>query len=233
MESLGPTPSRSHSTGGPKGHRQTVSWEGQPFSGAEGKNHSTSPQSQRGPVRLVTVVLCCIYLPRPEVSSLFYLMICIVIFCMLLYLKTWPLVWSCWKNILCHKTFLWFLSCRFSIVNNSNSKIVALCSIVSYRLKNITCVCSSEKTTSYRRTSSGSQGKSSAPSPGCAGSQEELYCSPVGGAPSPAPPPVNANNSATVPIILPPPRSRKNAMVTCHIMIFYFEICFFKCLHDD
>lgn len=121
MESPGPTPSRSHSTGGSKGHRQTVSWEGQSFSGAEGKNHSTSPQSQRGPV-------------------------------------------------------------------------------------------SSEKTTSYRRTSSSSQGKSSAPSPGCAGSQEELYCSPVGGAPSPAPPPANANNSATVPIILPPPRSRKNAM---------------------
>lgn len=108
-----------------------------------------------------------------------------------------------------------------------------MCSIVSYHLKNITCVCSSEKTTSYRRTSSSSQGKSSAPSPGCAGSQEELYCSPVGGAPSPAPPPANANNSATVPIILPPPRSRKNAMVTCHTMIFYFEICFFKCLLDD
>ncbi|XP_016297581.1 arf-GAP with SH3 domain, ANK repeat and PH domain-containing protein 2-like isoform X2 [Sinocyclocheilus anshuiensis] len=123
-ESPGPTPARSHSTGGSKGHRQTLSWEGQLFSsGAEGKNHSTSPQSQRGPV-------------------------------------------------------------------------------------------SSEKTTSYRRTSSGSQGKSSTPSPGCAGSLEELYCSPVGGAPNPASPPANANNSATVPVILPPPRSRKNAMIS-------------------
>ncbi len=108
-----------------------------------------------------------------------------------------------------------------------------MCSLVSYRRKNITCVCSSEKTTSYRRTSSGSQGNSSAPSPGCAGSQEELYCSPVGGAPSPAPLPANANNSATVPIILPPPRSRKNAMVTCHTYDLYFETCFFKCLPDD
>ncbi|XP_016372202.1 arf-GAP with SH3 domain, ANK repeat and PH domain-containing protein 2-like isoform X2 [Sinocyclocheilus rhinocerous] len=122
-ESPGPTPARSHSTGGSKGHRQTLSWEGQLFSGAEGKNHSTSPESQRGPV-------------------------------------------------------------------------------------------SSEKTTSYRRTSSGSQGKSSTPSPGCAGSLEELYCSPVGRAPNPAPPPASANNSATVPVILPPPRSRKNAMIS-------------------
>lgn len=87
-ESTGPTPARSHSTGGSKGHRQTMSWEGQLFSMAEGKNHSTSPQSQRGPVRLVTVVLvlCCIYLLKPEVSSILYLMICIVIFC-ILYLK--------------------------------------------------------------------------------------------------------------------------------------------------
>ncbi|XP_059374985.1 arf-GAP with SH3 domain, ANK repeat and PH domain-containing protein 1-like isoform X2 [Carassius carassius] len=121
--SPGPTAARSHSSVGSKGHRQTFSWEGQLFSGAEGKNHSTSPQSQRGPV-------------------------------------------------------------------------------------------SSEKTTSYRRPSSGSQGKSWPPSPGCAGSQEELYCSPVGGAPNPAPPPANANYSATVPIILPPPRSRKNAMIS-------------------
>lgn len=106
-ESPGPTPSRSHSTGGSKGHRQTVSWEGQTFSGAEGKNHSTSPQSQRGPVRLVTVVLCCIYLTRPEVSSLFYLMICIVI--VFLYLIIFKNITtsklSCWKNILCHKKF--------------------------------------------------------------------------------------------------------------------------------
>ncbi|XP_057200201.1 arf-GAP with SH3 domain, ANK repeat and PH domain-containing protein 3 isoform X2 [Triplophysa rosa] len=71
---------------------------------------------------------------------------------------------------------------------------------------------SSEKTTSYRRTSSGSQGKGSVA--GCAGSQEDLYCSPVGGAINPAPPPATAkaNSNAAVPIILPPPRSRKNAM---------------------
>lgn len=81
-------------------------------------------------------------------------------------------------------------------------------------------ICSSEKTTSYRRTSSGSQGKSSAPSPGCAGSQEELYCSPVGVAPNHTPPPANANANNSVPVILPPPRSRKNAMVKCHL---YFE----------
>lgn len=119
-EPCGPTPARSHSTGPSKGQRQTVFWEGQPFSGAEGKNHSTSPQSQRGPV-------------------------------------------------------------------------------------------SSEKTTSYRRTSGGSQGKGSAPSPGYAGSQEELYCSPAS---NPAPPPANANNSVAVPVLLPPPRSRKNAMIS-------------------
>lgn len=52
-ESSGQTSARSHSMGPSKGQRQTVFWEG-PFSGAEGKNHSTSPQSQRGPVRLVT-----------------------------------------------------------------------------------------------------------------------------------------------------------------------------------
>ncbi|XP_056332575.1 arf-GAP with SH3 domain, ANK repeat and PH domain-containing protein 3 isoform X1 [Danio aesculapii] len=119
-EPCGPTPARSHSTGPSKGQRQTVFWEGQAFSGAEGKNHSTSPQSQRGPV-------------------------------------------------------------------------------------------SSEKTTSYRRTSGGSQGKGSAPSPGYAGSQEELYCSPAS---NPAPPPANANNSVSVPVLLPPPRSRKNAMIS-------------------
>ncbi|XP_051578640.1 arf-GAP with SH3 domain, ANK repeat and PH domain-containing protein 2-like isoform X2 [Myxocyprinus asiaticus] len=125
MESLGQAPARSHSTGTAKGQRHTISWEGHSSSGTEGKNHSTSPQSQRGPV-------------------------------------------------------------------------------------------SSEKTTSYRRTSSGSQGKYSVSSPGCAGSQEELYCSPVGGASNPALPPanVNANISATVPILLPPPRSRKNAMIS-------------------
>ncbi|XP_052001149.1 arf-GAP with SH3 domain, ANK repeat and PH domain-containing protein 1-like isoform X1 [Xyrauchen texanus] len=125
MESLGQAPARSHSTATAKGQRHTISWEGHSSLGTEGKNHSSSPQSQRGPV-------------------------------------------------------------------------------------------SSEKTTSYRRTSSGSQGKYSVSSPGCAGSQEELYCSPVGGASNPAPPPANANAniSANAPILLPPPRSRKNAMIS-------------------
>lgn len=122
-ESSGLTHSRSLSSGAPKAQRHTVSWDGQPSPGAEGKNHSTSPQSQRGPV-------------------------------------------------------------------------------------------SSEKTTSYRRTSSGSQSKCPLASPVCAGSQEELYCSPVGGAINLAPPPAKANSNATVPVILPPPRSRKNAMIS-------------------
>ncbi|XP_035388521.1 arf-GAP with SH3 domain, ANK repeat and PH domain-containing protein 3 isoform X1 [Electrophorus electricus] len=60
----------------------------------------------------------------------------------------------------------------------------------------------SEKTTSYRRASgSGGQGKCSAGSPGSGSSTEELYCSLS-----------SANASAPVPLILPPPRSRKNAM---------------------
>ncbi|KAG5285273.1 hypothetical protein AALO_G00001460 [Alosa alosa] len=71
---------------------------------------------------------------------------------------------------------------------------------------------SSEKTTSYRRTSSGGQGKGGVPS--CAGSQEELYCSLVTsvqpGTPTPTPTP-----TATAPICLPPPpRTRRNAMVS-------------------
>ncbi|TRY99324.1 hypothetical protein DNTS_029690 [Danionella cerebrum] len=51
----------------------------------------------------------------------------------------------------------------------------------------------SEKTTSYRRTSSSSQNKS--PSPVCAGSQEDLYCSPMCADPNPATPPAHHNNS--------------------------------------
>ncbi|XP_030641723.1 arf-GAP with SH3 domain, ANK repeat and PH domain-containing protein 3 isoform X2 [Chanos chanos] len=61
---------------------------------------------------------------------------------------------------------------------------------------------SSEKTTSYRRTSSGGQGKCTVASPCCVGSQEELYCSLAGSTPPTAP----------VSISLPPPRSRRNAM---------------------
>ncbi|XP_047202178.1 arf-GAP with SH3 domain, ANK repeat and PH domain-containing protein 3 isoform X2 [Girardinichthys multiradiatus] len=67
---------------------------------------------------------------------------------------------------------------------------------------------SSEKTTSYRRTSSG--GGSHGKSPSCVGSQEELYCSLVGNgnssAPSPAP-----SSSPTVICAL---RPRRNAMVS-------------------
>ncbi|XP_076151656.1 arf-GAP with SH3 domain, ANK repeat and PH domain-containing protein 3 [Alosa pseudoharengus] len=75
---------------------------------------------------------------------------------------------------------------------------------------------SSEKTTSYRRTSSGGQGKGGVVS--CAGSQEELYCSLVTsvqpGTPTPTPTPT-ATAPATAPICLPPPpRTRRNAMVS-------------------
>ncbi|XP_072222202.1 arf-GAP with SH3 domain, ANK repeat and PH domain-containing protein 3 isoform X1 [Leuresthes tenuis] len=71
---------------------------------------------------------------------------------------------------------------------------------------------SSEKTTSYRRTSSGggSQGKCGALSPSCVGSQEELYCSLVGNSLIPAPAPA-PSSSPTVTCI---PRSRRNAMVS-------------------
>ncbi|XP_074548217.1 arf-GAP with SH3 domain, ANK repeat and PH domain-containing protein 3 [Halichoeres trimaculatus] len=70
---------------------------------------------------------------------------------------------------------------------------------------------SSEKTTSYRRTSSGggSQGKCGVLSPSCVGSQEELYCSLVGSStqtPTPAP--------SSSPTITCAPRPRKNAMVS-------------------
>ncbi|XP_047466606.1 arf-GAP with SH3 domain, ANK repeat and PH domain-containing protein 3 [Mugil cephalus] len=93
---------------------------------------------------------------------------------------------------------------------------------------------SSEKTTSYRRTSSGgsSQGKGSVLSPSCVGSQEELYCSLVGNnaglAPSPAPTPAPAPAPAPAPTPTPAPapgpsssptvtcapRPRRNAMVS-------------------
>ncbi|XP_076013443.1 arf-GAP with SH3 domain, ANK repeat and PH domain-containing protein 3 isoform X2 [Genypterus blacodes] len=65
---------------------------------------------------------------------------------------------------------------------------------------------SSEKTTSYRRTSSGggSQGKCSVLAPSCVGSQEELYCSLVGNGPSPV----------SSPAVAPGPRTRRNAMVS-------------------
>ncbi|XP_010782838.1 arf-GAP with SH3 domain, ANK repeat and PH domain-containing protein 3 [Notothenia coriiceps] len=71
---------------------------------------------------------------------------------------------------------------------------------------------SSEKTTSYRRTSSGagSQGKCNVMSPSCVGSTEELYCSLVGSNSSitPAPAPQASPTMTCV------PRSRSNAMVS-------------------
>ncbi|KAL7873654.1 hypothetical protein AOLI_G00127250 [Acnodon oligacanthus] len=76
----------------------------------------------------------------------------------------------------------------------------------------------SEKTTSYRRTSSGGQGKSvsgspGSGSPGSGGSVEELYCSLTTKTPNAnAQANANASPNASVPLILPPPRSRKNAM---------------------
>lgn len=71
---------------------------------------------------------------------------------------------------------------------------------------------SSEKTTSYRRTSSGSQGKCGVMSPSCVGSQEELYCSLVGSGPglTPAPAPAPPASPAVTCI----PRPRRNAMVS-------------------
>ncbi|MBN3297700.1 ASAP3 protein, partial [Amia calva] len=57
---------------------------------------------------------------------------------------------------------------------------------------------SSEKTTSYRRTSSGGQGKCAVTSPSCAGSQEDLYSS---------------LSPTSLPIPVPMTRPRKNAMV--------------------
>ncbi|MBN3325207.1 ASAP3 protein, partial [Atractosteus spatula] len=61
---------------------------------------------------------------------------------------------------------------------------------------------SSEKTTSYRRTSSGGQGKCAVTSPSCAESQEELYSG------------LMANPPTSPPIPVPVPRPRRNAMVS-------------------
>ncbi|XP_067469460.1 arf-GAP with SH3 domain, ANK repeat and PH domain-containing protein 3 [Thunnus thynnus] len=73
---------------------------------------------------------------------------------------------------------------------------------------------SSEKTTSYRRTSSGggSQGKCGVLSPSCVGSQEELYCSLVGNSLGLAPTPAAAPSSS--PAVTCAPRPRRNAMVS-------------------
>ncbi|TNM95332.1 hypothetical protein fugu_016415 [Takifugu bimaculatus] len=73
---------------------------------------------------------------------------------------------------------------------------------------------SSEKTTSYRRTSSGggSQGKCSTPSPSCVGSQEELYCSLVGSGFTQAQVLAPARPSSPVQACIP--RPRRNAMVS-------------------
>ncbi|XP_059209747.1 arf-GAP with SH3 domain, ANK repeat and PH domain-containing protein 3 [Centropristis striata] len=73
---------------------------------------------------------------------------------------------------------------------------------------------SSEKTTSYRRTSSGggSQAKCGVLSPSCVGSQEELYCSLVTNNPSLSPAPAPA--APPSPAISCVPRPRRNAMVS-------------------
>ncbi|XP_070698229.1 arf-GAP with SH3 domain, ANK repeat and PH domain-containing protein 3 [Pempheris klunzingeri] len=73
---------------------------------------------------------------------------------------------------------------------------------------------SSEKTTSYRRTSSGggSQGKCGVLSSNCVGSQEELYCSLVGNSPLLTPAPAPAPSSS--PTVTCAPRPRRNAMVS-------------------
>ncbi|CAB1419934.1 unnamed protein product [Pleuronectes platessa] len=79
---------------------------------------------------------------------------------------------------------------------------------------------SSEKTTSYRRTSSGggSQGKCGVSSPSCVGSQEDLYCSLVGLTPAPAPAPApsssSSSSSSSSPTVTSAPRRRRNAMVS-------------------
>ncbi|XP_068436271.1 arf-GAP with SH3 domain, ANK repeat and PH domain-containing protein 3 isoform X2 [Clinocottus analis] len=73
---------------------------------------------------------------------------------------------------------------------------------------------SSEKTTSYRRTSNGgaNQGKCGVLSPSCVGSQEELYCSLVGNSPGPSPAPAPA--APPSPTVTCVPRPRRNAMVS-------------------
>ncbi|XP_040916607.1 arf-GAP with SH3 domain, ANK repeat and PH domain-containing protein 3 isoform X2 [Toxotes jaculatrix] len=73
---------------------------------------------------------------------------------------------------------------------------------------------SSEKTTSYRRTSSGggNQGKCGALSPSCVGSQEELYCSLLGNNPGLTPAPAPAPSSS--PTVTCAHRPRRNAMVS-------------------
>ncbi|KAG7224146.1 hypothetical protein INR49_019881 [Caranx melampygus] len=73
---------------------------------------------------------------------------------------------------------------------------------------------SSEKTTSYRRTSSGSgnQGKCGVLSQSCVGSQEELYCSLLGNTSPLTPAPAPAPSSS--PTVTCAPRPRRNAMVS-------------------
>ncbi|XP_037652696.1 arf-GAP with SH3 domain, ANK repeat and PH domain-containing protein 3 isoform X1 [Sebastes umbrosus] len=75
---------------------------------------------------------------------------------------------------------------------------------------------SSEKTTSYRRTSGGggSQGKCGVMSPTCVGSQEELYCSLVGTSPRLSPAPAPAPVAPPSPVVTCVPRPRRNAMVS-------------------
>ncbi|XP_022606041.1 arf-GAP with SH3 domain, ANK repeat and PH domain-containing protein 3-like isoform X2 [Seriola dumerili] len=75
---------------------------------------------------------------------------------------------------------------------------------------------SSEKTTSYRRTSSGggNQGKCSVLSQSCVGSQEELYCSLLGNSSALTPAPAPAPAPSSSPTVTCAPRPRRNAMVS-------------------
>ncbi|KAM3594729.1 uncharacterized protein V6R79_013054 [Siganus canaliculatus] len=91
---------------------------------------------------------------------------------------------------------------------------------------------SSEKTTSYRRTSSGggSQGKCGVLSPSCVGSQEELYCSLVGNSPGLTPAPVPVASSSPAVSGSRPHHKRVKALVDCravsseHLTFFKDEI---------
>lgn len=99
--------------------------------------------------------------------------------------------------------------------------------------------CSSEKTTSYRRTSSGggSQGKCSTLSPNSVGSQEELYCSLVGSSLTPVPASATAPARSSSPVQSCIPRPRRNAMVhtksAFSLMPRRFCLCFIKFIKFD
>uniref|UniRef100_A0A673C3M2 Arf-GAP with SH3 domain, ANK repeat and PH domain-containing protein 3-like n=1 Tax=Sphaeramia orbicularis TaxID=375764 RepID=A0A673C3M2_9TELE len=88
---------------------------------------------------------------------------------------------------------------------------------------------SSEKTTSYRRTSSGggNQGKCGVLSPTCVGSQEELYCSLVGNGPGLSPSPAPASSSSPAVSGSRPHHKRVKALVDCRA-VSAEQLAFFK-----